>query len=70
MNADKYKNLIFSIHAYADWNTANGYKPGDWMWNIQQKGLCLIFGEFAHKHPLSASGGCRDVDIKYQEIME
>jgi hypothetical protein len=56
INRDPNKNLIFSIHAYADWRAEkvdNNYGPYDkaLLAEIVKKGLPLILGEFSDSHP-------------------
>jgi len=56
INKDPLKNLIFSIHAYADWRDEtpnNNYGPYDknLLAEIVKKGIPLMLGEFSDKHP-------------------
>jgi mannan endo-1,4-beta-mannosidase len=66
LNSDPKKNLIFSLHMYAEWrNDANGRKIGDNLYNIQQKGLTVIVGEFTLHHP----DGCKWIKVDVWELM-
>ncbi|RNA11411.1 Mannan endo-1-4-beta-mannosidase, partial [Brachionus plicatilis] len=47
VQSDPHKNLIFSVHMYSMW--INYYNIGVKLWDIQQKGLTVIVGEFAMK---------------------
>ncbi|RNA26402.1 mannan endo-1-4-beta-mannosidase (beta-mannanase) (1-4-beta-D-mannan mannanohydrolase) [Brachionus plicatilis] len=56
INKDPLKNLIFSIHAYADWRDEtpnNNYTPYDkyLLASIVKKNIPLMLGEFSNKHP-------------------
>jgi len=66
LNSDPKKNLIFSLHMYAEWrNEAGGRKIGDNLYNIQQKGLTVIVGEFTLHHP----DGCKWIKVDVWELM-
>ena len=65
LNSDPVKNVAFSIHMYAEWKANGGRNVGNALWDIQQKGLTVIVGEFAQSHP----DGCQWVDIDCWEIM-
>ncbi|MCR6720435.1 MAG: glycoside hydrolase family 5 protein [Chitinophagaceae bacterium] len=49
LDADPEKNLIFSTHAYSNWNDASTYSAR--IDNILSKNLCLVFGEFGWNVP-------------------
>ncbi|CAF1134326.1 unnamed protein product [Brachionus calyciflorus] len=56
INKDPLKNLIFSIHAYADWRDEtpnNNYAPYDksLLVSIVQKNIPIMLGEFSDRHP-------------------
>lgn len=49
LNHDPEKNLIFSTHAYSNWNNSASYTTR--VDNILSKNLCLVFGEFGWNVP-------------------
>lgn len=49
LDADPEKNIIFSTHAYSNWNDGATYNAR--MDNILAKNLCFIFGEFGWNVP-------------------
>ncbi len=49
LEADPEKNIIFSTHAYSNWNNSSSYATR--IDAILSKGLCLVFGEFGWNVP-------------------
>ena len=61
-------NIVFSIHAYADWKAYGGrYNLDDHVNKLYNTGVTWIFGEFADRHPEHPS--CSWVDIDYVKLM-
>ena len=65
VNSDPRKNLIFSLHMYAEWKNPGGRNIGDNLYNIQQKGLTVVVGEFTLHHP----DGCSWIKVDIWELM-
>lgn len=49
LNGDPLKNIIFSAHAYSNWNNAGTYDNR--IASILNKNLCFVFGEFGWNVP-------------------
>lgn len=49
LEADPEKNILFSTHAYSNWNDASTYEAR--IDNILVKNLCFVFGEFGWNVP-------------------
>lgn len=49
LNSDPLKNIIFSAHAYSNWNTSSSYSSR--INALLAKNLCFIFGEFGWNVP-------------------
>ncbi len=49
LNSDPLKNIVFSVHAYSNWNVSTTY--GSRINNLLAKNLCIIFGEFGWNVP-------------------
>jgi len=49
LNSDPLKNLIFSVHAYSNWNNSSTYTNR--INAITSLGLCIVFGEFGWNVP-------------------
>jgi mannan endo-1,4-beta-mannosidase len=49
LNSDPLKNIIFSVHAYSNWNSNNNYASR--INNLLNKNLCIVFGEFGWNVP-------------------
>lgn len=60
-------NIVFSIHAYADWKIDGRYNMDTYINSLYNTGLAWIFGEFADKHPEHPS--CSWVNIDYIKLM-
>lgn len=60
-------NIVFSIHAYADWKIGGRYNLDTHVTNLYNSGVTWIFGEFADKHPEHPS--CGWVNIDYVKLM-
>ncbi len=49
LNSDPLKNIIFSGHAYSNWNSSSTYSTR--INNMLSKNLCIVFGEFGWDVP-------------------
>jgi len=49
LNSDPLKNIIFSTHAYSNWNNNSTYSSR--INAMLNKGLCIVFGEFGWDVP-------------------
>jgi mannan endo-1,4-beta-mannosidase len=49
LNSDPLKNIIFSVHAYSNWNNNSTYSNR--INTMLSKGLCIVFGEFGWNVP-------------------
>jgi mannan endo-1,4-beta-mannosidase len=70
LNRDSFKNLLFSIHMYAQW--ANQYGDYNIISELQQLKtlkIPLTIGEFASSHPARINGVCMTVYIDVQTLM-
>jgi hypothetical protein len=67
-NADPAKNVLFSIHAYCEWNTTNGAKATTVFPQLQAAKIPFIVGEFADTAPdgVTATSSCQ---IPAEQIM-
>lgn len=66
-NSHQSGNIVFSVHAYADWKVGGRYNLDTQVNNLYNTGLSWIFGEFADKHPEHPS--CQWVNIDYVKLM-
>ena len=49
LSSDPLKNIIFSVHAYSNWNSSSTYSTR--INNMLNKNLCIVFGEFGWDVP-------------------
>lgn len=67
INADPRRNLVFSLHTYAQWGGSNpDYSIADEIADLSQIQLPFIIGEFAQKHP---DGNHNWVNIDFWQIL-
>ena len=70
LSTDSYKNLLFSLHMYAEWSSQQpNYNIGIELQLIKNLNLPLIVGEFADKHPADINGQCVTAYIDAKAIM-
>ncbi|CAF0733740.1 unnamed protein product [Brachionus calyciflorus] len=66
---NKNGNILFSLHTYVQWKKTNGdYQFRNHLTKIVDKGLPVVIGEFADKHPEHPS--CQWADIDYLDLMK
>jgi mannan endo-1,4-beta-mannosidase len=70
VTADTYRNLVFSLHMYAEWSRQQpNYNIVTELQAIKNLNLPLLVGEFADKHPAHINGKCVNADIDAKIIM-